>query len=33
MKCDKCKKDTYIIFITSKHERICDECEKEKKKK
>ena len=34
MICDKCGKDTYIIFITSNHEKICDECwDKEKKKK
>ena len=34
MVCDKCGKDTHIIFITSNHDKICDECwDKEKKVK
>jgi len=34
MTCERCGEDTYIIFITSKHEKICDKCwSKEKKKK
>lgn len=34
MTCDRCGEDTYIMFITSKHEKICDECwDKEKKRK
>ena len=34
MTCDRCGQDTYIIFITSNHDKICDECyEKEKGKK
>jgi ribosomal protein L37E len=32
MTCDKCGKDTYIIFITKNHEKLCDECyDKERK--
>jgi len=34
MTCDRCGKDTYVIFITSNYEKLCDECwEKERKKK
>jgi len=34
MTCDKCGEDTHIIFITSKHEKVCDKCwDKGQKKK
>jgi hypothetical protein len=33
MTCDKCGEDTYVIFITSKHEKVCDKCWDEEKKK
>jgi DNA-directed RNA polymerase subunit RPC12/RpoP len=26
MKCDKCGEETYIIFITENHEKLCDNC-------
>ena len=24
--CDKCKNKTYVIYITTKHEKVCPEC-------
>lgn len=34
MTCDKCGEDTYIIFIASNYDKLCDKCwDKEKKKK
>jgi len=34
MICDKCGEGTYIIFITSKYEKICDKCyDKQQKEK
>jgi hypothetical protein len=26
MMCDKCGEETYIIFITTNHEKLCDNC-------
>jgi len=26
MECDKCGEKTYVIFITEKHEKLCDSC-------
>ena len=26
MKCDKCAEETFIIFINSNHEKLCDNC-------
>jgi hypothetical protein len=36
MKCDRCKKDTYSVYITENYERLCSSCcdkEDQKKKK
>ena len=33
MTCDRCGENTYVIFITSKHEKICDKCWDEEQKK
>ncbi len=36
MKCDRCKKDTYSVYITENYERLCGSCcdnEEQKKKK
>lgn len=33
MICDRCGKNTYIIFITRGYERICDECEEKRRRK
>ncbi len=26
MKCERCGNETYVIYINSKYEKICDEC-------
>jgi len=33
MECDKCGEDTFVIFITEKHEKLCDSCWSKIKKK
>ena len=33
MVCERCGKNTYIIFITKNHEKICDECEEKERNK
>jgi len=32
MKCERCGEETYIIFITKEHEKICDKCEEKENK-
>jgi len=32
MICDKCGKETYVIFITKNHKKLCDECYKKERK-
>lgn len=26
MKCDKCNKQTFIIFINTNHDKLCEDC-------
>ena len=33
MKCDKCGEETYCIFITINHEKLCSDCWCKKEKK
>lgn len=33
MTCDKCKEQTYIIFIEKSHKKLCDKCHDKKYKK
>jgi len=32
-KCDKCSEDTYIIYITTDHGKLCSDCHNKKIKK
>jgi len=32
MKCDKCGKKTFVIFITRNHKKLCDYCYDDRKK-
>ncbi len=33
MKCDKCGKDSYVMYLTPNFETICPECEEKEHKK
>ena len=31
-KCEECGKNTYVIYVTKEHKKICDFCHDKKKK-